>query len=362
MPGIDSSIYFQQKPVDFIGSYERGMNMRQMADERALRQKTLQDDKDLKDAMRAGIIQKPDGTLDINADTTFARMAQVNPIKAYEFKQENEAKMLSQNKAKIEGQLQKLDLGSRILSGVSDQESFDKAMETGQKFGMDVSAFGKYYDPDLVKQYQAMSVSAKDKLAEQYKAYDFGLRQSALGLRDQELQMRGRELQQNRIDKQQKNAEMSVSEAKQAGLYNLGLEAEKQYQEAVKDKSKYDPTKVGQVIDNSQWAPNWTKNDQAIAAQAAQANWVEAFLRDDSGAAIPPSERLAYAKDFFAQSGDTDEVVANKDRLRQIKQENARVAAGGDRTLGKEKNKDSSETKEYQGNIYKRVGNNWVKQ
>ena len=362
MAGIDSSIYFQQQTPDFLGAIERGMNMRQMSDERALRQQQMQDNKDLQNAMRAGIVQKPDGTLDINTDTTFARMAQVNPVKAYEFKQQQEESILKSQKAKLDQQMQQVDLGSRLLSGVKDQETFDKALQTGQKFGMDVSAFGKYYDPDLVKQYQAMSVSAKDKLAEQYKAYDFGLRQSALGLREQELKMRGGELQQNRIDKQQKNAEMSVPEAKQSGLYNLGVEAEKQYQDAVKDKSKYDPTQVGQVIDNSEWAPNWMKNDKALAAQTAQANWVEAFLRDASGAAIPPSERMAYAKDFFAQSGDTPEVVANKERLRQIKQENARVAAGGDRTLGKEKNKESSETKEYQGNIYKRVGNNWVKQ
>ncbi len=184
MPGIDSSIYFQQKPVDFIGSYERGMNMRQMADERALRQQTLKDEKDLKNAMRAGIIQKPDGTLDINTDTTFARMAQVNPIKAYEFKQENEAKMLSQNKAKIEGQLQKLDLGARILSGVSDQESFDKAIETGRKFGFDTSALGKYYDPNLIKNYQAMGMTAKDRLDDQYRKLDYQFKERNANLDD----------------------------------------------------------------------------------------------------------------------------------------------------------------------------------
>lgn len=359
---VDHTIYFQQQPLDILGNLQKGMSLGQMYKESRLRDQQLAEQEAIKSAYAQGMKQGPDGKQFLDRDATLSALAKVNPVKAYEFKQQNEESILKSQKAKLDQQMQQIDFGSRLLSGVKDQETFDKALQTGQKFGMDVSAFGKYYDPDLVKQYQAMSVSAKDKLAEQYKAYDFGLRQSALGLREQELKMRGGELQQNRIDKQQKNAEMSVPEAKQSGLYNLGVEAEKQYQDAVKDKSKYDPTQVGQVIDNSEWAPNWMKNDKALAAQTAQANWVEAFLRDASGAAIPPSERMAYAKDFFARSGDTPEVVANKERLRQIKQENARVAAGGDRTLGKEKNKESSETKEYQGNIYKRVGNNWVKQ
>lgn len=348
--------------MDILGSYQRGLNLAEMADERKLKAQEREEKTQLNDALRAGIMQGPDGSMTVNTDTTFSRLAQVNPAKAFQFKQENESKMLAQDKAKMEGQLQKLDLGSRILSGVSDQESFDKAMETGQKFGFDTSGFGKYYDPELVKRYQAMSVSAKDKLSEQYKAIDFGLRQSALGLREKEIGMRGNELQQNRIDKQQKNAEMSVQEAKQSGLYNLGLEAEQQYKKSIEDRSAYDPTKVGQFVDNSQWAPNWMKNDKAIAAQAAQANWIEAFLRDASGAAIPPSERMAYAKDFFPQPGDTNEVVANKEKLRQVKMESARNAAGGDRTMGPQKKTIDGTTKEYNGKTYKLIGDRWVQQ
>ena len=72
------------------------------------------------------------------------------------------------------------------------------------------------------------------------------------------------------------------------------------------------------------------KNNKAIEAQAAQSAWVESYLRDASGAAIPPSERMAYAKDFFPQPGDSTDVVANKAQLRAQKMENARIAAGID--------------------------------
>jgi hypothetical protein len=125
-----------------------------------------------------------------------------------------------------------------------------------------------------------------------------------------------------------KQQELSGPQAKQRGLYESGLLAEQQYNKAIADKKDYDPTQVGQIIDNSGWAPNWMKNDKAIAAQAAQSAWIEGFLRDASGAAIPPSERMAYAKDFFAQPGDSPDVVANKNALRQQKMENARIASG----------------------------------
>lgn len=125
-----------------------------------------------------------------------------------------------------------------------------------------------------------------------------------------------------------KQQELSPIQAKQRGLYESGKLAEEQYNTAVGDKSEFDPTGVGQVIDNSEWAPNWMKNSKAVESQAAQSAWVEGFLRDASGAAIPPNERMAYAKDFFPRPGDTPEVVANKAKLRQQKMENARVASG----------------------------------
>jgi hypothetical protein len=129
-------------------------------------------------------------------------------------------------------------------------------------------------------------------------------------------------------DKKKKDAELSVTQAKQMGLYNLGKKAEDQFNTAIADKDEYDPTSVGQVIDNSEWAPNWMKNSKAVEAQAAMANWVEAYLRDASGAAIPPSERMAYAKDFFPMPGDTEQVLANKAEMRAQKMDNARMAAG----------------------------------
>lgn len=134
---------------------------------------------------------------------------------------------------------------------------------------------------------------------------------------------------QDKLDaKELKQKELSATQAKQRGLYEMGKKAEEQYSGAVADKDNYDPTSVGQIIDNSSWAPNILKNNKAIEAQNAQKSWIESYLRDASGAAIPESERNAYADIYFPQPGDPEDVVKNKMALRAQKMDSARIAAG----------------------------------
>ncbi len=127
----------------------------------------------------------------------------------------------------------------------------------------------------------------------------------------------------------QKAQELSLPQAKQLGLYESGSLAEKQYQAATGDKEEYDPTSKWQAFNQSRFMPDIAKGAKPLAAEKAQSAWVEAFLRDASGAAIPESERGPYKTQFFPQAGDTPEVVANKQALREQKMQNALTAAGG---------------------------------
>lgn len=151
-------------------------------------------------------------------------------------------------------------------------------------------------------------------------------------LRAQDMQARNAdrdESRRTRLDeKARKDKELSATQAKQRGLYEMGKKSEEQFSNAIADKGDYDPTAVGQVIDNSSWAPNWMKNNKAVESQSAQASWIESFLRDASGAAIPHSERASYAEIYFPQPGDTEDVVKNKAALRAQKMDSARIAAG----------------------------------
>jgi hypothetical protein len=130
------------------------------------------------------------------------------------------------------------------------------------------------------------------------------------------------------IEKQRKEKEYSVAQAKQKGLFDSGLEAERQFREAV-STGNFFPQKINPWNSND-FVPDALKSKESIQANSAQDRWIESFLRDASGAAIPPSERGAYAKDFFPKAGDTPEVVANKQRARELKMQSALVGATGD--------------------------------
>jgi hypothetical protein len=135
-------------------------------------------------------------------------------------------------------------------------------------------------------------------------------------------------------ERKAKKEELSSVQAKQLGLAEMGKTAAGQYEVAIKKGAeesgwqKYDPTSYSDWLQSQSWTPAFLKSASAKEAEAAKSVWVENYLRDASGAAIPPSERLAYAKDYFEVPGDTPEIVANKAALRAQKEKNAVIGAG----------------------------------
>lgn len=209
----------------------------------------------------------------------------------------------------------------------------DSAKDAQTKQEQDVNSESSKIAQSLAVKMGMNPEQAKTLTAAKWKSYSpalekmYDIEQKKLD-RAESRALRADQFNEKKRTQQIKDQELSAQEAKQLGLYKTGKIAEDQYAKAVKDKDEYNPTGLGQWIDNSEWAPNALKNNKAIEAQAAMSSWVEAYLRDASGAAIPPSERMAYAKDFFPQPGDSDDVVANKAISRQQKMENARIAAG----------------------------------
>jgi hypothetical protein len=373
MAQLDSDIYFQLKTPKFAESIasgvEQGMKLRDMVDARALKQKELLKRQSVEDAYTKNTMTSPDGSVSYNQKGVLADLAKTNP-EAYQQAQE---KFRANEAGQMEGAIKKLNFISQHLGAAQDQASYTSAVGNLTKAGFDTSEFPPQYDPNVVKSHLYQSMTGQEQLAQRLKeeqekraAEEFksgqGMKREQMaheaameaarhgrvvesqgrqfahekemqGIRGQQgmdqMQARYRAIAEGAKNKKaEKSADMTVAEAKQRGLYEMGVKAEQQYLKAIADKNDYDPTAIGQVIDNGQWAPNWMKNDKAIEAQSAQAAWVEAFLRDASGAAIPPSERLYYAKDFFPQPGDTQQVIENKAALRAQKAQNARLASG----------------------------------
>lgn len=315
-------MYTNQVLPDHVRALESGVRVGQ-----SMRQ--MMDKKEKREAYEEGVTQNPDGTKSFDQQKSLAALAAVDPDAHMEAQKNYQ--QLDANKFKMdqEKQYHQMDMIGRLALSSTDQASYDQNRAQAAKFGIDVSEMPAAWDKNLTQRYGFNAMSAKEKLG--YDLQKQQMQEQRLDRqesRDERRYLHGVDRQDKLAAREEKKKELNATQAKQLGLYKLGAQAEEQYKKAVADKNEYDPTSVGQVIDNSNWAPNWLKNNNAVEARAAEANWVEAYLRDASGAAIPPSERQAYAKDFFPQPGDTSQVVANKEILRKQKMQNALIGAG----------------------------------
>jgi hypothetical protein len=122
-----------------------------------------------------------------------------------------------------------------------------------------------------------------------------------------------------------------ISQLKQEGIADIGELAETQYDAAVKAGAKsgdYDPTSYLDYLDSRDETPNFMRSKEGRAARNAMNSWVETYLRDASGAAIPPDERSQYYPIYFPMPGEGPVDIANKKALREKKKQNARIASG----------------------------------
>jgi len=88
---------------------------------------------------------------------------------------------------------------------------------------------------------------------------------------------------------------------------------------------------------NNTWdrfAPNFFKSDEGQQYYSAMDKWIEATLRDRSGAAIQPSEYGNARSQYFPNYGDSAANIANKKELR-----NVAMQAMADRAEGKMNNR-----------------------
>lgn len=74
--------------------------------------------------------------------------------------------------------------------------------------------------------------------------------------------------------------------------------------------------------------PRELQSEALLRTSQAENNWVEAFLREVSGAAIPEHEIEQGANIFFPRRGDPPAVVAQKLRARQTVEQSFREKAG----------------------------------
>lgn len=187
MAGIDHSIYFQQQAPDFLGNIQKGLSMREMLDQRDLRQKQIAEDDALKQAYKAGVVQNADGTTSFDNARTFSEMIKANPQKAMEFQSHYQQQDAAAQKAKMEKARYDIDMTAQILGGVKDQDSWTQGLAAAQKAGLDVSKMPTVYDQKFTENLLGRAYLAKDKMDHFFKQEDLKVRRSGQDIEREKL-------------------------------------------------------------------------------------------------------------------------------------------------------------------------------
>jgi len=141
---------------------------------------------------------------------------------------------------------------------------------------------------------------------------------------------------QARIDEKKLTTEgrLTEGEGKTTNFYNSALGAEQEWQSLVADPQLKQGTQPVGILGDVARAvlPANVVNERTSPArqraQQAKENFIRASLRLESGAAIGPDEFNRQDRIFYPQTGDSEEVLAQKARARQQVIEGFRIGAG----------------------------------
>lgn len=179
---IDSSIYFQQQPLDIAGSIERGLSMRQMIDQRQKQQ-------GLQDAYKAGIVQQPDGTSTFNSNVTISDLAKRGyGQEAMALQKQANEDALNKQKLQKEKVLEASGYIANAAPKVKEnpQAYYPVFLTEAKNRGIDISQFPTVWNNDAALKMDyahktALSLMDQHKI-DQDKA-EFGLKQQEFGLK-----------------------------------------------------------------------------------------------------------------------------------------------------------------------------------
>lgn len=135
------------------------------------------------------------------------------------------------------------------------------------------------------------------------------------------------------------NKPPSSAEQRAAGFWNRAQEAEKNL-----SKLESSIEKMG-TIDRARmrFAPNWAQSDEGQSYNQSQRAFIEAVLRKDSGAAIPPAEYTSLSMTYFPQVGDGPDILKQKKAARDTQLRSLKAEAGrGIKAYGEEYHPDGA--------------------
>lgn len=179
---IDSSIYFQQQPLDIAGAIDRGLSMRQMLDQRKKQQ-------DMQDAYKAGIVQQPDGTTSFNSGTTIADLAKRGyGQEAMALQKQANEDALNKQKLQKEKYLETANFVANAAPKIKEnpQTYYPLFLQSAKNRGLDISSYPTTWGPEAQNKLDldhATSLSLMDQHKIAQDKAELGLKQQEFGLK-----------------------------------------------------------------------------------------------------------------------------------------------------------------------------------
>lgn len=160
-------------PNGFVNALGAGMKLRRYQDEGDAAARAEEDAISQKNALSAYLAG------DRSAESR-RRLAATSPETVFAIEKNEGAAALNTartatataqgKKAELEAALQKLELGSQLLSGVHDEPTYQAAKAQAAELGLDLSQAPDRYFPDWVKQRQQQGLKVKDQIGLQLQA------------------------------------------------------------------------------------------------------------------------------------------------------------------------------------------------
>lgn len=341
---IDTSMYSMLKPADVTGAVEKGLSLRELADQRVARQKAAQEQEQIKAAYQAGVVTSPDGSASVDPQRTLSALARVSPQEAQRFQMQQ-----TQNqKINMEQKLQELDLISRSLGGVKDAQGWEVAKAQLERSGVDMSRFQNTpYDEKMVGQLHGMTLTAKDRMEQQFK--------------ERELAIKELEARTKKAESGAAAVKMTEAQSKALGFGRRAMLADQMINQVTNDPNA-DVSSITTQIKTS--LPKWmggVRDPKEQTLAVAKTSFIASVLRKESGAAVTPEEFEQYSRIYFPAPGDDKQTLENKRVLRQNFIDTEKMTAGGawKDPLPLQDVNAQSQTKVVDGVTYKKVPGGW---
>lgn len=179
----------------------------------------------------------------------------------------------------------------------------------------------KMYDMDLrskERQDRIARQEAQDKATQDYRQRSLELQEAGLAGREEE--------RKERIARQERQESRGNESQNKANAFANRIEqAESVFEEL--DKAGFERSSYFEAT-KAALTPDAFLSDEMKRQSQAERNFVNAVLREESGAAIAPSEFESAEKQYFPRAGDSKEVLKQKRLNRKIVLESLKQEAG----------------------------------